>query len=172
MAKIEISILKSVNGLKFGSDADSVHKTFGNRFKNYEDKELSASSMDFLMKTAKEFAEMTGRPLSDFTKYLDESSEFDVDFRDFYSFASIDYDERKRFAAIEIYSDKNTKLIVDGIDCSSFDLETLLSLADDFVVEENNTSYTSYSKQIGIWCPDGDDRVECVLFGEEGYYQQ
>lgn len=172
MNKIIISVLNSVNGVKFGSDKSSVHNVFGDNFKNYEDKELSSESIDYLMKTAKEFAEMTGRPLSDFTKYFTEENEFDYDPRDFYSFASIDYDEQKKFSAIEIYSDQKIELIVDGKDCSNFDLKTLLSLADDFVIEENNTSYRSYTKQIGIWCPDADGRVECVLFGKPNYYQE
>lgn len=72
---------------------------------------------------------MTGKPIENYTKYLD-NKEYDFDdttSSDFYTFARIEYDE-------------------------------------------NNTSYTSYSKQIGIWCPDGDDRVECILFGRAGYY--
>lgn len=156
---------------KFGSDKSSVHKAFGNDFEKYEDKELSSKSMDFLMKTAKEFAEMTGRPLSDFTKYFNNDNEFDSDPCDYYSFCKIDYDDNGRFDAIEIYSDQKSELIVDGKDFLDFEIKKLLILADDFVSEENNTSYTSYTKQIGIWCPDGDDRVECVLFGKPGYYQ-
>ena len=74
MNKIIISVLNSVNGVKFGSDKSSVHNVFGDNFKNYEDKELSSESIDYLMKTAKEFAEMTGRPLSDFTKYFTEEN--------------------------------------------------------------------------------------------------
>ena len=172
MVKIEISVLNSANGLNFGSDKDAVHKVFGDNFKNYEDKELSPESIDYLMKTAQEFAEMSGRPVTDFTKYITEDNEFDHDPCDYYPFACIDYDDNKKFSAISIYSDQKTKLIVDGKDCSSFDLQTLLSLADDFVEEEDKTSYTSYTKQIGIWCPDADGRVECILFGKPNYYQE
>lgn len=171
MAKIEISILKGANGLQFGSDAASVHKMFGNDFKNYEEKELTTSDKDFLMKVAERMSEISGRPVTDYTKYIEEDNEFDHDPCDYYSFACIDYDDNKKFSAISIYSDQKTKLIVDGKDCSSFDLQTLLSLADDFVEEENKTSYTSYTKQIGIWCPDADGRVECILFGKPDYYQ-
>ena len=169
MAKIEISILQSANGVKFGSDAAAVHKVFGDNFKNYKDKELTSEDKDYLLKTAKEFAEMSGRPLSDFTKYINEETEFDYDPCDYYSFCMIDYDENDRFNAISIYSDDKTKLFVDGKEYS-FDFETLLTLADDFVEEENKTSYTSYSKQISIWCPDGDKRVESVNFGCPGYW--
>jgi hypothetical protein len=95
---------------KFGSDKSSVHKAFGNDFENYEDKELPSESIDFLMKTAKEFAEMTGR-----------------------------------FDAIEIYSDQKSELIVDGKDFSDFELKKLLTLADDFVSEENNKKSQNFT---------------------------
>ena len=51
MAKIEISILKGANGLQFGSDAASVHKTFGNDFKNYEEKDQLQITQNTLKKT-------------------------------------------------------------------------------------------------------------------------
>lgn len=169
MAKIEISILESVNGLKFGSDAAAVHKVFGDNFKNFKDKELTDTDKDFLMKVAERMSEISGRPVTDYSKYIDEKTEFDYDPSDYYPFCMIDYDEKDRFNAISIYSDKKTKLIVNGKEYS-FDLNTLLTLADDFFEEENKTSYISYSKQISIWCPDGDKRVESVLFGCPGYY--
>ena len=169
MAKIEISILQSANGVKFGSDAAAVHKVFGDNFKNYKDKELTDSDKVFLMKVAEKMSEISGRPVTDYSKYIDEETEFDHDPCDYYPFCMIDYDENDRFNAISIYSDDKTKLFVDGKEYS-FDFETLLTLADDFVEEENKTSYTSYSKQISIWCPDGDKRVESVNFGCSGYW--
>lgn len=169
MAKFVIEVLSCVNNLKFGATAKEVHKTFGSDFRKYTE-ELSDSSKNFIFEVTKRMAEMTGKSIEEFTRY-DNDNEFDSDPCDYYSFCKIDYDDNGRFDAIEIYSDQESELIVDGKDFSDFELKKLLTLADDFVSEENNTSYTSYTKQIGIWCPDGNDRVECVLFGKPGYYQ-
>ena len=121
------------------------------------------------MKVAEKMSEISGKPVSNYTKYLTEETEFDNDPCDYYPFCMIDYDESDRFNAISVYADEKTKLIVDGKEYS-FDFATLLTLADDFVEEENKTSYISYSKQISIWCPDGDKRVESILFGCPGYW--
>lgn len=172
MAKLVIEILKSVNGVAFGATEESIHKHLGNDFTTEKKMENSQDNDDFLLEVAMQFSEMTGKPVETYTKYLDDEQ---YDFEnsgssDSYSFARIDYDENKKFEAIEIYSDQQTELIIDGNDYSDFNLTQLLTLADDFVSEENNTAWTSYSKQIGIWCPDGDSRVECILFGCPGYY--
>ena len=169
MDKFEVKILNCINHLNFGSSSTEVHKTFGTNFKK-QTEELSKSSKDFLMEVSKRMAAMSGRPLEEFTKY-DKEDEFDSDSSDYYSSCRIDYDENDCFECIEIYSDQGSQLIVNGNDFSNFDLQSLLTLADDFVEEENGTSYISYTKQIGIWCPDGDGRVECILFGKPGYYQ-
>ena len=171
MDKFDVELLKSINGVKFGSKAAEVHKVFGEDFKK-NDRELDDSDKEYLMKIAQRMSEMSGRPIEDFTKYIDKDEDFERDSSDYYSFCRIDYDENDSFECIEIYSDQSSQLIVDGKDFSSFDLKSLLSLADDFVEEEKGTSYTSYTKQIGIWCPDGDGRVECILFGKPGYYQE
>lgn len=172
MAKIEITTLETVNGLKFGATSAQIHKTFGNNYTKNDNKPYSEKDDEFLLEIAKKFSEMTGKPIENYTKYLD-NKEYDFDdttSSDFYTFAKIEYDENNCFEAIEIYSDQKIDLIINGENYSDFNLQKLLTLADDFVSEENNTSYTSYSKQIGIWCPDGDDRVECILFGRAGYY--
>ena len=166
MVKFEIILLKNVNGLKFGASSQEVHTEFGSEYEHASEK-LTTEDKDFLLEVSKRMSEMSGRPLEDFTKY--DKEEFDSDTSDYYSFCRIDYDE-EGFEAIEIYSDKETKLIVNGKDYSNFDLQTLLTLADDFQEKENKTSYISNSKQIGIWCPDGDGRVESILFGCPGYY--
>ena len=172
MNKIEIKILQSANGVKFGSEPSTIHKIFGDNFDNYKDKKLTPSDENFLMQVAERMSEISGKPVSEYSKYFEEDNEFDYDPCDYYSFCLIDYDENDKFNAISIYSNQGTKLIVDGKDYSSFDLQKLLTLADDFVEEENKSSYTSYSKQINIWCPDGDGRVESVLFGCPGYYDK
>jgi len=172
MAKLEISVLKGVNGANFGSNSTIIHKVLGDKFKNSESRELSSSDKEFLDWVNQEFANMSGRPIEDFSKY-DDNIKYNFDDSgksDFYPFCRIDYDDNDKFEAIEIYSDQHTKLIIDENDYSDFDLKKLLTLADDFISEENNTAWTSYSKQIGVYCPDGDDRVECILFGGEGYY--
>ncbi len=171
MDKFNIQVLKSINGVKFGSKASDVHKVFGEDFKK-NDRELDSSDKEYLMKIAQRMSEMSGRPLEDFTKYIDKDEDFERDTGDYYSSCRIDYDENGDFESIEIYSDEGSQLIVDGKNCSNFDLQTLLSLADDFVEEEKSTSYISFTKQIGIWCPDADGRVECILFGKPNYYQK
>lgn len=170
MTKIDIILLESANGVKFGSDAKAVHKAFGDNFKNYKDKKLTDSDNEFLMKVAERMSEITGKPVSNYTKYLTEDTEFDYDPCDYYPFCMIDYDENDKFTAIQIYSDKETNLIVNGTDCSDFNIATLKSLADDFVWEPQDTSWTSYKKEISLYCPENKNTVECVLFGCPGYY--
>ena len=170
MAKIDIILLESVNGVKFGSDAEAIHKAFGEDFKNYKDKKLTDSDNEFLLKVAEKMSEISGKPVSNYTKYLTEENELDNDPCDYYPFCMIDYDDNDKFSAIEIYSDKKTDLIVNGIDCSDFNIETLKSLADDFVWNKEETSWTSRKKEICIYCPEDDKTVECVLFGCPGYY--
>ena len=170
MAKIDIILLESVNGVKFGSDAEAIHKAFGEDFKNYKDKKLTDSDNEFLLKVAEKMSEISGKPVSNYTKYLTEENELDNDPCDYYPFCMIDYDDNDKFSAIEIYSDKKTDLIVNGIDCSDFNIETLKSLADDFVWDKEETSWTSLKKEICIYCPEDDKTVKCVLFGCPGYY--
>lgn len=171
MAKLEISVLKGVNGARFGFSSTIVHRALGDDYKKEKTREMTQKDKDFLNWVDQQFAEMSGRPIEEFSKYNDDKYDFDdKDKSDYYPFCRIDYDENDKFEAIEIYSDQQTELIIDGKDCSDFELHKLLSLADDFVSEENNTAWTSYSKQIGIWCPDGNSRVECILFGKNGYY--
>ena len=169
MTKLDIILLESANGVKFGSDAEAVHKAFGDNFKNYKDKKLTDSDNEFLMKVAEKMSEISGKPVSNYTKYLTEETEFDNDPCDYYPFCMIDYDDNDKFNAISVYADEKTKLFVDGKEYN-FDFATLLTLADDFVEEENKTTYISHSKQISIWCPDGDKRVESILFGCPGYW--
>ena len=114
MAKIEISLLKSANGVQFASDGDAVHKVFGNNFKNNEKKKLTSADKDFMLKIAERMSKISGQPITDFTKYLDDDYDFDKDTSDYYSFCKIEYDENDKFNAIEIYSDQKTQLIVDG----------------------------------------------------------
>ena len=170
MAKIEIKLLQGVNGLKFGANASSVHKVFGNNFENDKNKDLTSDDKDYLLKIAKEFSKMSGRPLEEFTKYLDKDMDFEKENSDYYSFCMIDYDYNEKFSAISIYSDQNIQLFVEGKDCSKFDLKTFLSLADDFVIEEEKTIYKSYSRQISVFCPDGDEKVKSITFAIPGYY--
>ena len=172
MAKIEISLLKSANGVQFASDGDAVHKVFGNNFKNNEKKKLTSADKDFMLKIAERMSKISGQPITDFTKYLDDDYDFDKDTSYYYSFCKIDYDENDKFNAIEIYSDQKTQLIVDGKDCSDFSIAKLRTLADDFVWDSLNTSWVSQSKQIGIYCPENDKTVECVLFGCPSYYDE
>ena len=170
MAKIEITILEGANGIKFGSNASEVHNAFGDDFKNYKNKKLTDSDNEFLMKVAKKMSEISGKPASNYKKYLTEDTEFDNDPCDYYPFCMIDYDDNDKFSAIEIYSDKKIQLIVNAIDCSNFNIETLKSLADDFVWDKVETSWISLKKEICIFCPENDKIVECVLFGCPGYY--
>ena len=171
MVKIEITILESANGVKFGSDPSEVHKVFGNSFKNYKNKKLTTSDNDFLLNVAERMAKISGRPVTDYTKYLKEETEFDYDPCDYYFFCMIDYDANEHFNAISVYANHKTTLIVNGKDCSDFNISTLKSFADDFIWDSLTTSWTSYSKQISLFCPENQDIIELVLFGCPEYYQ-
>lgn len=175
MAKIEVEVLKSINSVKFGASSDTIHKILGNDFNKGETEENPLDNQEYLLAVCKKMSEMTGRPVEEFKKYI-ESNKNELgasdssDKSDYYKFCRIDYTNSNKFEAIEIYSNCDTELIINGTDYSDFDLKKLLTLSNDFKSEENGTSYISYSKQIGIWCPDSDNKVESILFGRPGYY--
>ena len=106
------------------------------------------------------------RPLESFTNYInDDKYDFDdSDKSEYSSFTRVDYDENEKLEAIGIYSGQNAALIVDGKDCSDFELQKFMALADDLVSEEKGTAWASYTRQIGIWCPDGDSRAAGMLY--------
>lgn len=168
MHKLEIKTLASINGINFGSTRIEVRKHFGSNFEEFPKKlkETPEEKKEY-DEIVKRMAQMSGKTVEDFLKGVPD---LPPEIFDDYSFAMFNYNNDFNLESVEIPSDKKVKLIVDGIDISNFELKKIKTLADDFVSEENNTAWTSYSKQIGIYCPDGDDRVECILFGGEGYY--
>lgn len=91
---------------------------------------------------------------------------------DEYSGCQIIYNDKTfLFEAIQIFADEEVKLVVNGIDLSDFDIKKILSLSEDFVYDEENSGYISYSKEIAIWCPEDKNTVETILFGRPNYYQ-
>ena len=96
-------------------------------------------------------------------------SEYESDL-DGYGKYQLEYDEQNRLVSACLISEYSEGLRIYNEDCSDFNLKKLLSLADDFIKEEDGASYVSYSLQIGIYCPDMDDRVESITFGCEGYF--
>ena len=170
MAKIEIETLRSVNGIPFGSNKTEVRKTFGASFKEHPKKiketEESKKSYDQIVER---MAKMAGQTVEEFVK---DVPPVNSRIYDEYLFGMINYSRNQIFESIEIPSDQKTQLIVDGKDCSDFSIAKLKTLADDFVWDSLNTSWMSQSKQIGIYCPENDKTVECVLFGCPGYYEE
>ncbi|MBP5567636.1 MAG: hypothetical protein J6X54_00260 [Treponema sp.] len=168
MKKLEIKSLQSVNGVLFGSDKTEVRKQFGSDFEEYPKKE--ERTLEFEKgydEIVQRMAKIAGKTVEEFLKGVPP---VDLQVFDDYPFGMIDYSDDQIFEAIEIPSDKGINLIVDGINCSDFNVNTFKSLSDDFVWEPQDTSWTSYKKQISLFCPENDKIVECVLFGCPGYY--
>lgn len=63
MAKLDIKILNSVNGARFGSTSSIVHKALGEGYKKEEPREFTDEDKDFLLTICKNFSEKTAKPL-------------------------------------------------------------------------------------------------------------
>ena len=168
MKKLEIKTLQSVNGVPFGSNKTEVRKAFGKKFEEYPKKaKRTAEFQKGHDEIVQRMAEMAGKTVEEFLKDIPP---VDLQIFDDYPFGMVDYSDNQIFEAIEIPKDYKTNLIVDGIDCSEFNITTLKSLSDDFTWDAENTSWVSLKKEISLYCPENKNTVECVLFGCPGYY--
>ena len=166
--KLEIKTLQSVNGVPFGSNKTEVRKAFGEKFEEYPKKaKRTAEFQKGHDEIVQRMAEMAGKTVEEFLKDIPP---VDLQIFDDYPFGMVDYSDNQIFEAIEIPKDYKTNLIVDGIDCSDFNITTLKSLADDFIWDAENTSWVSLKKEISLYCPYKKTAVECLLIGCPGYY--
>ena len=168
MDKLEIITLQSVDGVTFGSTRKEVRKHFGNDFEEFPKKVTQTEEFKKgYEEIVKRMAEMAGKTVEEFTKDVPKPNPRILDD---YPFGMINYSDELIFEAIEIPSDYKTNLIVDGIDCSDFNITTLKSLSDDFTWDAENTSWVSLKKQISLYCPYKKTAVDCLLVGCPGYY--
>ena len=88
----------------------------------------------------------------------------DINTTDDFGFCHVFYDENDKCEAIEIMDE--VEVYVNGSLVFPTDFETAKKVIED--LEEDDDGLISISKSIGIYAPYG--RMEGILFGKEGYY--
>lgn len=94
-----------------------------------------------------------------------KKNKFSKTITDDFAFCHVYYDTDDKCEAIEIFKEAevtvNGKVIFPGT----------ISDAQKFIkdLEEEKGSYISKSQSIGIYAPEGE--IECILFGNRGYYE-
>ena len=93
-------------------------------------------------------------------KKTEDSDETTDDFGDFHVY----YDEDDKVEAVEIFENVNVEY--EGKTIFPIAVGDIIKIFEDIEVEEE--FLTDYEKSIGYSLDE--DEVECVLFGNEGYY--
>ncbi|MCR4790936.1 MAG: hypothetical protein K5839_07660, partial [Treponemataceae bacterium] len=167
MDKVTIIPLKSVNGVPFGSTKADVRKSLGSDYENsletieknkdvFESKEIKK-----IEETFKALYQHVGKDPNSFE--WPDISEFEED-NDTYNLVQIEY-ENDKFVSATIYAQDLKHLTIYDHDCSDLEIEKILTLAKDFVWDENDTTWLSKSKQIGIYCSEGKRKIDSITFG-------
>ena len=171
MNKIKIVLKQSANGIPFFTQKEKVREILGkpdyNSIENQAPKEEVELAKRLLEVKIKEFYKVMGKDPEKF-KWPD-ISEYETDFDEYGSF-QFEYNKQGQFVSVSINVDEGIAFELNGKEYSNFDLKTLLSLADDFVEEEEGTTIISYSKQIVIGLDYAGGKVETILFGCQNYY--
>ena len=172
MSKITIIPLKSLNGIPFGASKEEVRKVLGNNYENSIElreknkKAFNSEPVKLLEDSIRSLYKEMGKDPASFE--WPDISEF-VEDCDTYPNVQVEYQENK-FVSATIYASSLRNLTIWNHDCSDFEIEKLLTLADDFEWDEEETSWTSLSQQISIYCALDKRKMDSILFGCPGYY--
>lgn len=93
-----------------------------------------------------------------------KKSKFSKNTTDDYGFCHVFYDATNKCEAIEIFDDITVS--ISGKDVFPTTTTVLKEVADDFVEEDD--SFISKSKSIGVYAPNG--KMESILLGNKDYY--
>jgi len=171
MAKLDIKILNSVNGIPFFTSKEQTRKAFGSEYVNTLENKANQNEVNEALSIIEEKIKEVYEEMGKDSKLFEwpDLSQYESDI-DRYSYFDLEYDKQGRFVSVTLDAEKTKSLFINDKDCSSFEIKELLKIANDFVWDSINTAYTSSSKQISIWCPEGKNKVESILFGCPGYY--
>jgi len=170
MITLNIKTTDSVNGIYFCLPRDMCRELFNLPYEEYPKHHYlnDLKYKDIAKQMMEVMAMIEEKSYEEFMANVPETKEHK---KDAYKGFQVHYNDDLFFEAIEINnSGPRVKLIVDGKDCSDFNIKKLLSLSDDFIYDEHDTSYYSYEKSIIIWCPNGKEKVETVLFAHDEYF--
>ncbi|MCR5698549.1 MAG: hypothetical protein K6G52_02780 [Treponemataceae bacterium] len=170
MAKPRIEILNSFEYIPFGAKKEDVRNILQDPYVNSNEslpsKEEVEPAMKIVEEKIKELFEVMGRDPDSF-----EWPETPVSDVDRYESFWLEYNDKTELVAATVFPEKCEGMIINGREFNGFKIKELLTLADDFVWEKLDTSYTSYSKQIAIYCPEGKNKIENIMFGCPGYFE-
>ncbi|MBR4630266.1 MAG: hypothetical protein IKO57_07470 [Treponema sp.] len=174
MDRVTIIPLKSVNGVPFGAKKEEVRKVLGSDYENSletieENKDVfEMEEVKKVEETFKELYKHMGKNPEDFE--WPDISEFEED-NDTYNLVQIEYEDDK-FVSATVYAHNAKHLTIGDNDCSDLELAKILTLATDFEWIEEDTSWVSKSKQVGLYCPEDKYKIDSITFGCPGYYNQ
>ena len=172
MDRVTIIPLKSVNGVPFGATKEEVRKVLGSDYENsVELREKNKDVFDSpeikqLEESLKALYQEMGKDPNSFE--WPDISEYEED-NDTYNLVQIEYED-DIFVSATIYAQDMKYLSVWGHDCSDLEIEKILTLAKDFEWDQEDTSWTSRSKQISIYCSEGPRKLDSITFGCPGYF--
>ena len=172
MDKLTIIPLKSVNGVHFGATKNEVRKVLGSDYENSIEEmnkpmnQEEKKAINAVEDAIKALYQHMGKDPNSFE--WPDISEFEED-NDTYNLVQIEYEENK-FVSATIYVQDIKHLTVFDYDCSDFEIEKILTLAKDFVWDEEDTTWLSKSRQIAIYCSEGKRKIDSITFGCPGYF--
>jgi len=174
MDKVTIIPLKSVNGVPFGTKKEDVRKALGPDYENSLDiikkneslNQDQQKALDEVENAIKALYQHMGKDPNSFE--WPDISEFEED-TDTYNLVQIEYED-DIFVAAAIYAQDLKHLTIWNHDCSDLEIEKILTLAEDFEWDQEDTSWTSRSKQISIYCSEGPRKIDSITFGCPGYF--
>lgn len=172
MASVKITLLKSFNEIPYLTEKSKVREILGPDFENLietreKNRELLKSKEIMSLKdTIQALYKEMGKGNFEWP----DISEFEEDC-DVYPLYQILYDDNK-FDAVIIFPDKLTGFQINGVDCSDFELEKILTLSNDFEWEDLTTSWISKKVSVGIFCPDSKRKIYSITFARPGYYSE
>ena len=172
MDKLTIIPLKSVNGVPFGATKEEVRKVLGSDYENsleIIEKNKGAFESKEIKEIEKSFKALYQHMEKDPNSFeWPDISEFEED-NDTYNLVQIEYED-DRFVSATIYPQDLRHFTIFDYDCSDFEIEKILTLAKDFVWDEEDTTWLSKSRQIAIYCSEGKRKIDSITFGCPGYY--
>lgn len=97
-----------------------------------------------------------------------KKSKFSKNTTDDFGFCHIFYNQQNECEAIEIFRDNKNiiEILISGAIIFPTSLDIVKSFFKD--LEKDGDSYISKANSIGIYAPN--DKMESILFGDQGYY--
>ena len=151
MGDFSVVFKESINGIPFFTKKSEVRKILGKpEYNSIEERKMTGETkraMDLMETAIKEVYTRMGKDPSTFE--WPDISKYQSDL-DSYGKYQLEYDEEERLVSAILIAEYSEGFTICGKWCPDFNLDTLLSVADDFVVEEDGAAFVSNSLEMAI----------------------